>query len=539
MSNFRTSQINSRQSGQSGEYKPIRDNELVVVVTKIQGLRNVLKWDKQSPYVSVRIQNQEQSTKVIPRGGQTPYFDQALGFSLEGVEEKLLHINVYHQWKNDTVLICSTEVDYSTALQKSSTDGYDDKFDLFWEGRLAGKIFLQITYHPRKGEVPVSTENIGRSIGSIPNHHHREYNPLRSSRNVKLIDSTSEIPQLGSLNLNDSTAMLPESFAKLTLLKSTNSPSSSPTKSNHRFSDSISRSLSPAKSNESKTTISSSSPSPNNNSNSTFNTHWFSKLDKIPFFNFGSGSSLIGNDKFGFNDDVNDYKPKLKIESPDILQQSSDVLFHSDSEIDDDNDNDGNDNEKVDDGLEDYKKSIASRQELLFNENIPAKLEDEELSSDDDDDEDNDDTVESDEEYIYGQAVNLKDSVRSTEEILKSSQSNTRALHYGMKWNGEEMRNSFQHKKLPVVDIPSESESDDDNNEEIPPLPPKHSIFMGSVFEKSDKKIQPNTVTESNTPRSPSDAYNMFCRGDDLGKTLSLYEKKKLARRSQRHQLKA
>ncbi|GME84857.1 unnamed protein product [Ambrosiozyma monospora] len=134
-------------------------NQLVVVVTKAQDLPNRRKLDKQSPYVVLRIQDQVQRTRVVPRGGQTPHFDEELWFVLDNVEETTLNINIYHQQKKDSELVCSGKVDFSTALKRSIKEGYDGWFDLEYNNRPAGRVYLEMTYYPSVTAVPIGVNS--------------------------------------------------------------------------------------------------------------------------------------------------------------------------------------------------------------------------------------------------------------------------------------------------------------------------------------------------------------------------------------------
>lgn len=152
---------------QGGSGKALPENKLAVVVARANELRNVLKLDKQSPFVTLRLQDQETSTRVLPRAGQTPRWDEAHWFSLDGIDlshdkNRKISVNVYHQKKGDAKLICSADVDYTPALTQSVNHGYDGWFDMYWEGRPAGRVFLEFTYYPRGGEVPIGTESLGR-----------------------------------------------------------------------------------------------------------------------------------------------------------------------------------------------------------------------------------------------------------------------------------------------------------------------------------------------------------------------------------------
>ncbi|VEU21433.1 DEKNAAC102507 [Brettanomyces naardenensis] len=157
MSNFNLSTASGRSQVQA------TGNQLVVVVIKAQDLPNRRRLDKQSPYVVGRIQDQIQRTRVVPRGGQTPHFDQELWFSLDNVESRTLNLIIYHQQKKDSELVCSADIDFSTALRRSVEDGYDSWFDLQYKNKPAGRVFLEMTYYPSPESVPIAVDTLSRS----------------------------------------------------------------------------------------------------------------------------------------------------------------------------------------------------------------------------------------------------------------------------------------------------------------------------------------------------------------------------------------
>ncbi|ODV83962.1 hypothetical protein CANARDRAFT_29432 [[Candida] arabinofermentans NRRL YB-2248] len=138
-------------------------NQLVVVVSKAQDLPNRRKLDKQSPYCVARIQDQVQRTRVVPRGGQNPTFDEELWFSLDNVEDTTLILSMYHQQKKDSELVCKAEIDFSPALRRSVKEGYDNWHTLEYNGKPAGKVFLEMTYYTASTSVPLQVENALRS----------------------------------------------------------------------------------------------------------------------------------------------------------------------------------------------------------------------------------------------------------------------------------------------------------------------------------------------------------------------------------------
>ncbi|GMF59196.1 unnamed protein product [[Candida] boidinii] len=137
-------------SNRSAE-KEEHGNLLAVVVSKARDLPNRRKFDKQTPYCVVRIQDQVQTTQAIPRAGQNPEWDSELWFSLSGVTDYKMSFNIYHETKKEVGLVCKATIDFSQALTKPSKVGFDKWYDLEYDGKSAGQIFLEMSYYPPFG----------------------------------------------------------------------------------------------------------------------------------------------------------------------------------------------------------------------------------------------------------------------------------------------------------------------------------------------------------------------------------------------------
>jgi hypothetical protein len=504
MSEFRTSQVHGlgAKSGTDGK----KSNTLCVVVTEARSLRNVLKMDKQSPYITVRIQDQEESTQVMPRAGQKPYFDAELWFTLDAVEERTLYINAYHQKKQDSKLICSGEVDFTPALKKSSTEGYDGWFPLYYKGRESGKVYLEISYYPKDGEMPIGTKNAARlnmnKIVTLPASAADgtfRNTPKEKSRIHR--EKEEDLPALGDLRSSQMKSSINKRISRDTfknLNTSMRGSSSSPERSNlEKINDNGS-----------------------DGNNHTSNSNWLSFLDntiKLPLlFNNISFNPISNSNKNNNNNDDSDNtfedevdaKCKLKVESPELLQERPIKLFNSDYEDDDDDYDDISVTDK-------WKKSIASRQEHLFKENkrILSSIT---YKSDND----NDETFES------ANIVNLKNSIRNdrNKEL-------------------DDFKKSYQSKKLPQINVcvyNNNCTSDSESEEDLPPTPPKHTIDMGSLFESvisNQLEINAGLEKETSLPKIAATAHSIFKNindDDESDINMSWYEKRKRERRKNR-----
>lgn len=552
MPDFTTSQLSpdgNPVQKNAGFTSDIRNNTLVVVVTKAHGLRNVLRMDKQSPFITIRIQDQEESTKVIPRGGQTPTFNDELWFNLDGIEERMLYINAYHQRKHEAKLICSGEVDFTTALKRSTKEGYDGWFNLYWEGREAGRIYLEMTYYPKKGEVPIGTESVGRMHMSKSTNK-LSLNDSTTSFNNSLADKSrmlrksdaDNIPELGELKIDNSTVgglgKINSKFSRFEkkFNNSLRSPSASPQSSNHS---------SPHTPSKGDLDLFNESKIKNSHISEDINEHtggnWLSFIDttfKLP--------SILNNITFNSNNtnggsssakkDINsefDTKVKLKMELPDLIQERPKHMFISDDE------NDENETETIHIPLKvrglgrssQYKSSIESRQEQIYNEKGMKRND---IRYDDDD-------SDSDVEYTLGQAVDFKSSTRSRNSPNSSSRNSPKKTAQ----EEEEMRKSYQGRSLPPVktpqlpDLSDFSDVDADIEDEAPPPPPKHDF---SIFEtnSASNKNEENYILDISTSQlsttqlsktAPKMKSLMDKNEDNSDKVLSWYERRKLERR--------
>lgn len=569
MSEFTTSQLSPEGNPQrkKGAYASgIRNNTLVVVVTKAHGLRNVLKMDKQSPFITIRIQDQEESTKVVSRGGQTPTFNDELWFNLDGIEERTLYINAYHQKKNDAKLICCGEVDYSTALKRSTSEGFDGWFTLYWEGREAGKVYLEMTYYPKKGEVPIGTQSAGRmqmskkeklSVGSDSQLFG---NSLRGKSQKLRKSEVDNLPELGELNIEESSSGMGKINNKFSNFEkrynSSRSPSQSPVQTPKN---------SPSKYDLQKSNSITFKGNTDDESSSTpaaTNTvgNWFSFLDntlKFPSIlnniTFNTNNSSHGDvEKKDINDEL-DGRVKLKVESPELIQERPKKLFDTDDENDDDYDlassvSPGLVNMRDINVTDQWKKSIASRQEAIYKEKglTVSSLS---FKNNDSKNKYEPDSSESEGEYTLGQVVDFRSSSKSGRNKVPNRKSPQKERLARL--DDDEMRKSYQGRRLPDLkgvdrtDLFENNHDDDDDEEDDdipPPPPPKHIISMSSLFDSnldssssSEKFVLHNTASE--LPKTAGDVPSLGNneKGEsDSRRPLSWYERRKMERRRHR-----
>lgn len=108
--------------------KPKEIGTLIVVVLKAQHL-NQPSFYKQDPYAQVSFSGQTEKTKVAPKGGQHPLFDDEFRFPVyadEGKDRKnrLLEVACYKQeTKGDDVLLGKGSVNIEETLKTGEFDG--------------------------------------------------------------------------------------------------------------------------------------------------------------------------------------------------------------------------------------------------------------------------------------------------------------------------------------------------------------------------------------------------------------------------------
>lgn len=365
--------------------KNLPENKLAIVVARANELRNVLKLDKQSPFVTLRLQDQETSTRVLPRAGQTPRWDEAHWFSLDGIDlnqekNRTISINVYHQKKGDAKLICCGDIDYTPALTQSISDGYDGWFDLFWDGRSAGKIFLEFTYYPKMGQVPIGTQSLGRSSQQQKQGQGSTAGVRKSMHVSGSVMKTNELPPLNN--------------------KNNNGGFNTDDDDDDIYSDIDGDGYDKKKANESNLTAAS-------GDGGIF--HFLDKkLQNLAGRFAGNGVHSSNEGWLSLGGGEEDYSDvKRKVESPALIKKAPRNLFGE--SISDDDEEEEEEEHQISSGLGNLKfntsSSIAKRQERILKE---AHVK----SSDDEDYED-----EEQQEFVMGQSVNFMNSTKTMEDL--------------------------------------------------------------------------------------------------------------------------
>lgn len=135
------------------------DGTLIIMVCRAKHLPNRRKLDKQSPYVLLRIGTEAKRTTAAFRAGQTPEWTQEIRFLLSRDRRPLLKLDVLDETKNDPTPVGDIEIDCAAVFQDPAhyNDGkyiLDGWHDLKFNGRSAGKIYLEMTFYPSAPILP-------------------------------------------------------------------------------------------------------------------------------------------------------------------------------------------------------------------------------------------------------------------------------------------------------------------------------------------------------------------------------------------------
>lgn len=136
------------------------DGTLVIMVCRAKHLPNRRKLDKQSPYVLLRIGTTAEKTHSQFRAGQTPEWTHEIRFQLSRDRKPLLKLDVLDETKNDPTPIGATEIDCSLVfldpanMQAGGKYILDNWYELTCNSRLAGMIYLEMTFYPSAPVLP-------------------------------------------------------------------------------------------------------------------------------------------------------------------------------------------------------------------------------------------------------------------------------------------------------------------------------------------------------------------------------------------------
>lgn len=159
------------------------DGTLVIMVCRAKHLPNRRKLDKQCPYALLRIGTAAQKTPSDFRAGQTPEWTHECRFTLTRERKPTMKLDVLDETKNDPTPVGNTEIDCSQVfldpahLQEGGKYILDAWHDLQFNGRPAGKIYLEMTFYP---SAPIPPPKMGFEEISNQNgldHYHNRENP--------------------------------------------------------------------------------------------------------------------------------------------------------------------------------------------------------------------------------------------------------------------------------------------------------------------------------------------------------------------------
>lgn len=190
------------------------------MVCRAKHLPNRRKLDKQCPYVLLRIGTTAEKTPSDFRAGQTPEWTHECRFTLTRERKPLMKLDVLDETKNDPTPVGNTEIDCSQVfldpanLHEGGKYILDAWYDLQFNGRPAGKIYLEMTFYP---SAPVPPPKMGfeepkdEFRASMPEQEMHSSLPLRTL----IVDDVfvSEEPQSRFRSSDPGTTAVSEVFS--------------------------------------------------------------------------------------------------------------------------------------------------------------------------------------------------------------------------------------------------------------------------------------------------------------------------------------
>lgn len=164
------------------------DGTLVVIVCRAKHLPNRRKFDKQLPYVTLRIGTEARKTPSHFRAGQTPEWTHEVRFDLLVERKPLLVVDVLDETKNDPTMIGHAEIDcLKVFAPENERDGKyisDAWHELKFNDKRAGLIYMEMTFYPATPllppkvpiegdypELPAGPTTVPDQVAATPNYH--------------------------------------------------------------------------------------------------------------------------------------------------------------------------------------------------------------------------------------------------------------------------------------------------------------------------------------------------------------------------------
>lgn len=169
------------------------DGSLVIYVVNARNLPNRRKFEKQDPYVTLRMGTVAQRTSSIYRGGQTPEWKERIEFKLHRERRPIMKLDVLDETKGDPTLIGSCEIDCAAVFQLAKNYDFDKRvyihdknYELQCNGQVHGSICLEMTFTPAVPVLPpkIKSESAIHSQKLIseefPRNRYQESNMFQS-----------------------------------------------------------------------------------------------------------------------------------------------------------------------------------------------------------------------------------------------------------------------------------------------------------------------------------------------------------------------
>ncbi|KAI7871219.1 hypothetical protein BDF14DRAFT_1764471 [Spinellus fusiger] len=151
--------------------------ELVVVALKAEEIVEQQSLGiQQSPFAVFIVNGVAKRTRTADRGGRHPLWDDQVNFQLpEGVHTMTVQVLHQNPTTHQNELLGESKVSLENVLKKNEDDDY---FPLWWQGKKAGDIYLELTFYPTTGR--------GRPMtGMAQEHPYRQTHgpPVANSQN--------------------------------------------------------------------------------------------------------------------------------------------------------------------------------------------------------------------------------------------------------------------------------------------------------------------------------------------------------------------
>ncbi len=97
-----------------------------------------------NPFVVVEVDGKPYRTQTLQEGHTNPVWRKTLNIPVKSMGDSI-HISCFHQDKKSSEVIGETEIPMYTLCRQG---GIQDWFNILYQGKLAGQLFLDTEYTP-------------------------------------------------------------------------------------------------------------------------------------------------------------------------------------------------------------------------------------------------------------------------------------------------------------------------------------------------------------------------------------------------------